>query len=654
MQRLKNFAIPSLIIALLVFPLTTSSQQQEYPPEFSPLRTSRPAEPQRTITPATKFVRSKNRIPNRYIVALADDIAPGNAPADVRQSRISEIANRHAETHGGRINFIYEYVLNGYAIEVPNEAAAIAISKSPRVKWVEEVARGEWDQAPPSPQPSPPWGLDAIDGTMPAPAPNANGLTNGSYFFGANGSGVSVYVFDSGINTAHQQFMTPNLSRAIQAADCFNFVNCVSGALTTFFNNQFCVHPMPNPTNNDCHGHGTHVAAILGGNTFGAAKNVLIRSVKVGSSNGPETDAVIAGANFVTGQHQLFPTVPAVVNISLGRPTGVGVETAVINSMATGVVYVASAGNNNLDARSQSPANVTDVLTVGAVYWTGSRWENSNWGPAVDLFAPGANVISALTGNGLLQACGPWNGTNTTTCILSGTSMAAPHVAGTVAMYLQGRTGTLGCSSFPIDGPAPPAGNFSTCPDRVSQFIKANTVLSKLSNINGTIMVGGVPAPVVSANRFLWNGAIPGPANPIDNQRFFVWQHYPDFLDRSEPDEGGLDHWTRNITTPCGTGLNTNNACTREWRIHTSRAFWVARFPSLFNAQGGTTNNAEFIRRCYQIYLQRSVPDTDSGFQHWLNDLSSQYGNPASYEGVNHIIDAFIISPEYRRRFGPQ
>src|ERR1043165_1300395 len=101
---------------------------------------------------------------------------------------------------------------------------------------------------------------------MPAPAPNfTTGRTNGFYGFGATGTGVTAYVLDSGINTGHQEFQTPSLSRASIAAACFNFVNCVSGQQTPFFNQQQCVFPVPNPTNNDCDGHGTHVAAILGG-----------------------------------------------------------------------------------------------------------------------------------------------------------------------------------------------------------------------------------------------------------------------------------------------------------------------------------------------------------------------------------------------------
>jgi len=463
---------------------------------------------------------------------------------------------------------------------------------------------------------------------------------------------VSAYVIDSGINTAHVEFLTPFFSRAVQAADCFTFVNCVSGQMTPYFNQQACVFPMPNATNNDCFGHGTHVAGVLGGNNYGVAKNVTIRAVKVGFNSflgGYPLDAAIAGVNWVRNDHLANPSTPAVANMSLAFGTSLGLEVAVSNALAVGVTFVTSAGNSNTDARNQAPADVTDALTVGAVDWNGIRPTFSNWGPGVDLFAPGVSVVSAQSGNGV---CLIWNGSNTSFCISSGTSFAAPHVAGAVAMYLQGRGAITACSGVPIQGPAPATANVSTCPDRVSRYVKANTLLSRLSNIDGTINVGGVPVIVPSPNRYLSVSAYPAPANPIDNQRFFVWSHYPDFLvGRTEPDEGGLDHWTNNIMGPCGTGFNVNNACTREWRIHTSRAFWYAAFPSLFNMQtGATTNNTEFVRQCYRTYLRREA-DAE-GLQHWVDDLS-QYGNPASYDGVNHIIDAFLVSPEYRRRFGP-
>ena len=656
---MKSITVCFTLLFLLAFGLSIEpnaghsqqSQLPEYPPEFSPLNTSHPATQQHSTTPQTKFVKAQRPIPNRYIVVLDDDIVPDDLPLEVRRERVAAIANKHAQRHGGTVDYIYETALKGYAIELPNEAAAIAISKMPRVRWVEENALGDDDQAPASPQPSPPWGLDSLDSSLPAPAPDANGRTTGFYGFAANGTGVSAYVVDSGINTAHVEFQLP--ARAVQAADCFTFVNCVSGQMTPYFNQQACAAPMPNATNNDCHGHGTHVAGIVGANTYGVAKNVTIRAVKVGFNSltgGYPLDATIAGVNWVTGDHQAHPATPAVANMSLAFATGNGLETAITNSINAGVTWVTSAGNNNADARNQAPADVTDALTVGAVDWNGVRPAFSNWGPGVDLFGPGVTIVSTQSGNG---ACFFWDGTNTSTCILSGTSQAAPHVAGAVAMYMQGRPGVTACGGVPIQGPAPASGNLSTCPDRVTRFIKANTRLNVLSNINGTIVVNGVNVAVPSPNRYVSTEAVAAPANPIDNQRFFVWQHYADFLTgQPEPDEGGLNFWTTEITRNCATGFNVNNACTAGKRIDVSRAFWVAAFGSLFNSQG-TTNNSQFVHLCYQLYLRRSVPDSDSGFQFWLNDLNNNYGNPANYNGVNHLIDAFINSIEYRRRFGP-
>ena len=143
MQRLKNYSILSLTIAILVFPSTTSSQMQE------PLRTSRPEQQQGSLKPASEFVKAKKPIPNRYIVVLNDDVVSDNAPLEVRRARVTAIANSHAQTYRGKVDYIYETALKGYAIELPNEAAAIAISNLPPVKWVEEDSVGGFDLAPP-------------------------------------------------------------------------------------------------------------------------------------------------------------------------------------------------------------------------------------------------------------------------------------------------------------------------------------------------------------------------------------------------------------------------------------------------------------------------------------------------------------------------
>ncbi len=95
----------------------------------------------------------------------------------------------------------------------------------------------------------------------------------------------------------------------------------------------------------------------------------------------------------------------------------------------------------------------------------------------------------------------------------------------------------------------------------------------------------------------------------------------------------------------CNVGINGNNACTRTQRAAVSYEFFRVAYPSAFS------DNAEFVHKCYEAYLRRSVPDSDGGFQFWLYQLN-QFGNPASYAGHNALIDAFTYSAEYRQRFG--
>ena len=147
MQRLKNYSILSLTIAILVLSSTRSSQMQEPP------TTSRPEQQQGSSKPASKFVKAKNPIANRYIVVLNDDVVSDNAPLEVRRAGVTAIANSHAQTYGGKVSYIYETALKGYAIELLNEAAAIAISNLPQVKWVEEDSAWEVAVATPFPEP---------------------------------------------------------------------------------------------------------------------------------------------------------------------------------------------------------------------------------------------------------------------------------------------------------------------------------------------------------------------------------------------------------------------------------------------------------------------------------------------------------------------
>jgi subtilisin family serine protease len=591
MKKILNYSIALSITAVLLFAFPAGAQHVP--------------QSQRTFQPNAKFNRVENPIPNKYIVILNDDVAPGRGASSARSAQVKAAAANLTQQYGGRLGFTYD-ALKAFSVDSLNEQAAIALSRNPQVRFVEQAGMMRLFDV----QSNPPWGLDRIDQAGPV-GTVTSGVTSGSYTYNATGSGVTAYVVDGGVRTSHSQFG----GRAAIAADYIGTDGCTTTS-----------------TNDDCNGHGTHVAGTIGGSTYGVAKGVTIRSVKVCNSSGScPLDAIIAGMNFVMNEHYTYPSVPKVANMSLGGSPSDSLDYSVFTAIDAGVTVVVAAGNSGWFAGSFSPARLAQAITVGASGPTDQGASFSNFGPPVDVWAPGEGVLSA------------WFGNDNDTNIISGTSMASPHTAGAVALYLQGRTATDWCAYFPIGNSSPGIGGaISTCPDRVAQFIKSNASLNKLSNIN---------AGFGSPNRLLFTGSLPGTANPIDNQRFFVWQQYADFLN-SEPDENGLDFWTGSITGTCSTGFNDNNSCTQGKRIDVSRAFFVSAYPSLFTG-GGTalTNNADFLHKCYEVYLRRSVSGSDSGFQFWLNDLNS-YGNPANQSGINHLIDAFISSVEYHQRFG--
>ncbi|CAE6478514.1 unnamed protein product [Rhizoctonia solani] len=184
----------------------------------------------------------------------------------------------------------------------------------------------------------------------------------------------------------------------------------------------------------DGHGHGTHIAGTIAGKQFGVAKAASIIAVKVlGDDNSGWNSDLVAGINWAT-QRAMSAQRPSVISISIGSPGDAAVDAAVARAVALGVHVVVAAGNSNRDAKDFSPARVPTAITVGATNINDGRWVTSasvgsNYGPIVDIFAPGQDITSA------------WIGSNTATNRITGTSMATPHVAGLVAylLALEGR-----------------------------------------------------------------------------------------------------------------------------------------------------------------------------------------------------------------------
>lgn len=331
---------------------------------------------------AGKYIPSANiPVEDQYIVVLSDETPSEQA----REALLQNLATQH----GAELIRTYGAVLNGGVMRM-TEAKAKALTKHPFIDYVEQdsVIQLIVPMAAATQNPTPSWGLDRID--------QPNLPLNSTFNYSNDGTGISAYVIDTGIRFTHSEFG----GRAVRGTDVIN----------------------DGKNGNDCNGHGTHVAGTIGGLNYGVAKNVRLVAVRVLNCNGSgSTSGVIAGIDWVTTN----ATHPAVANMSLGGGASQSMDTAVNNSINSGIAYAIAAGNSNADACNYSPARVGNAITVGATTSTDEQASYSNYGTCLDLFAPGSSITSA------------WKNTDTAIKTISGTSMATPHVAGVIALMLQ-------------------------------------------------------------------------------------------------------------------------------------------------------------------------------------------------------------------------
>ncbi|KAL3826938.1 hypothetical protein ACHAXA_006018 [Cyclostephanos tholiformis] len=264
------------------------------------------------------------------------------------------------------------------------------------------------------------WNLDRID--------QCDLPLDGSFSMKEDATGVKVFVMDTGVRSDHEEFVG-----MIDPNDACHY-SVVDSPMMPLF---------------DGNGHGTHVAGTACGIKYGVASNCQLCSVKVLNSAGYGSySGMIIALNHIVSYCESNPSVPCVINMSLGGSKSDMFNSAIASAVESGIVVVAAAGNSAKDACLSSPASSTSAITVGATTLTDAMSSFSNYGQCVDVYAPGTSILSASNTNAIMYST------------KQGTSMASPHVAGIAAGILSANPGlTPAQVASVIVGSASPIGD---------------------------------------------------------------------------------------------------------------------------------------------------------------------------------------------------
>jgi subtilisin family serine protease len=345
--------------------------------------------------PLHKAASEELKVQGNYIVVFSNNAST---------AELSAFHDRITKTLGVVMDREWT-IIPGFSAKLTPEQLSVLLQEDKLISFIEEDQKVSINQDC-NLQETAEWNLVRISSRQPYP------VTDDEYYWGPAGQMVIAYVIDTGIRITHEEFTGSGNPRAIWGE---NFVG--------------------DGVNQDCNGHGTHVAGTIAGNVYGLAKGTTVIAVKVLDCGGSGSYAgVVSGVDYAAEDCATHGGRRCTANMSLGGPPSASLDTAVANAVLKGITMVIAAGNSNANACNYSPArtggNGNPAITVAANNQAGSRASFSNWGPlCVDIFAPGQSIYAAYATS------------DTSYATLSGTSMAAPHVCGVACLVLDANPG---------------------------------------------------------------------------------------------------------------------------------------------------------------------------------------------------------------------